>query len=145
MKLLDLKTKLNSAISGVDMASLYFDYLYFFNSKLTKSYPLAIWDITNLRGQSKALDTASIPDQIELDIYCIGLVTPESDLGDLRLGEWDDLEEDLRFYLLQVDALSDINILNKNDITEFEYYPAGFFSVDREIGVRYKVILKLWC
>ena len=127
------------------MALLYFDYLDFLNSRLSKSYPLTIWDITNLRGLSKALDTASIPDEIELDVYAIGLTTPESDLGDLRLGVWDDLEEDLQKYLLQVDALSDINILNKNEITEFEYYPAGFFSVDRELGVRYKITMKLWC
>jgi len=147
MKLLDLKTALESVLSdpNVDIKELYFDYLSFMESKLSKSYPLCIWDITNLNGTQKSLLTDEIPDIIELDVYSIGLVSPESDLGDLRLGEWDELEEDLQIYLLAVNSLSAIQILNANNIDNFEYYPAGFFSVDREIGVRYRLSLRLWC
>ena len=29
--------------------------------------------------------------------------------------------------------------------TPFEYYPAGLFSLDREMGIRYRITLKLWC
>lgn len=150
MKLADLKTYLTAAASGVDVQDVYFDFLYFMNSKTGKNYPLVIWDIANLSGQEKALDGSTIPDKFSIDIYAINIVTPESDLGDDRLIEWDEIEEDLKLYLLAVNSYEvggreRISILNKNAIEQFEYYPASFFSVDRELGVRYNVTLKLWC
>ena len=84
------------------------------------------------------------PGEIEIDVFCILGIEPECDVKAARLEVWDDCETYLQGYLDEVNDLADISIPDLNDI-EFEYYPAGLLSIDRELGVRYRVTLKLWC
>ena len=140
MNLTTLSTRLESAKDNTDIAQVIFDYADYLN-RPGKTYPVILWDITGSQG---VRNLTSGEAEIEIDVYCIVAVTPEDDINAARLGNWDDCETYLQAYLEAVNDATDISIPDLNNI-EFEFYPAGLLSIDREVGVRYRVTLKLWC
>ena len=145
MTLASLKSYLDGAKSGTDISLVLFDFLEYADTNLAKTYPLAVWDIGNLKGTKNLRQTSGLSAVIEIDLYAMNLVTPEDDITPGSLVKWDALEADLLAYLTAVNALAYIKVLNLDSI-EFEYYPAGILSMEREVGVLYRAVkLELWC
>jgi len=141
MNLKTLSENLETAKANTDIAQVIFDYSDYLNVDSGKVYPLVLWDLTGAKGIANLSEGTR---EIEIDIFCITAVKPEDDIKTRRLEHWDDCEVDLQTYLNEVNDLTNITVQDLNDV-EFEYYPAGLLSIDRELGVRYRVTLKLWC
>lgn len=141
MNLKTLSTRLESAKDDTNVQQVIFDYSDYLNTDPAKIYPVVLWDIANLDGIKNLTKGEAL---FEIDVFCIIEVKPEDDRGAARLEAWDDCEVDLQAYLDEVNDLDDISIPDLNEV-EVEYFPAGFLSIDREVGVRYRITLKLWC
>jgi len=128
-----------AAKTDTDVEQVVFDYSAYLETH-SKKYPLILWDIDNLRG---LLNLNSSERTITLDVWCINEVEPEKDQDD-KLEAWDEIEAELVAYIMQVDASYDISLATYDSI-DYEYYPAGLLSLDREMAVKYTVTLKLWC
>ena len=144
MTLANLKTYLTGAISGVDITMVLFDFLVYANKKRSKTYPLAVWDLGNLKGLKNLRATTGQSGVIEIDLYCMDLVTPEDDIPAGSIAKWDALEADMLAYLNVINALDYLRVANMDDI-DYEYYPGGMLTMEREVGVRYKIELEIWC
>lgn len=144
MTLQQLKTYLDDAKTGTNIQMVLFDFLFYANLKnKAKEYPLVIWDIDNLTG-NKDIRAKATDSRLNIDMYCLNLVTPEDDKGEAKLPVWDQIEADMQTYLRKVGALEFVEI--PEFTVNFEYYPAGMLSMEREMGVLYRQIpLKLWC
>jgi len=141
MTLETLATKLESAKTGTDIEQVIFDFADYLNTDRGKVYPVVLWNLTGIKGIADLREGSR---ELEVDVFCIIGVTPEDDVKLSRLQNWDDCETYLQAYLDEVNDQDDLSIPDLNNV-EFEYYPAGLLSVDRELGVRYRVTLKLWC
>ncbi len=146
MTLEQLRTDLDSAKTGTNIAMVIFDFLTYANiENKRKEYPLIVWDIDNLTGTKNLRAENEISGTMAIDMYCMQLVTPEDDMAENKLVVWDDIEAAMLTYLHQVNGLSHVSIPNLTEI-EYEYYPAGMLSMERELGVLYKSIgLQIWC
>lgn len=139
MTLEQLRVKLVAAMSGNDIVQVVFDYTSYMNHG-SKTYPLALWDFDNLEGTVSLGSTEKL---IQVNCWAINKVAPEADVVNRHLA-WDTLETDIKAYLLSVNQQDDLSIENIRQMP-FEYFPAGLLSLEREMGVRYRVELKLWC
>ena len=141
MTLEQLRLKLVAA-KTTGIAQVVFDYLSYMNRNGdSKTYPIALWDFNNIQGtQSLGGDQEKI---ITMNCWCIGDVEPEADVVNRHL-VWDTLETAFLAYLVALQADGNITIENSRAMP-FEYFPAGLLSLEREMGVRYSVTLKLWC
>ena len=141
MTLEQLRVKLVAAKTGA-IAQVVFDYSDYMNRNGdSKTYPICLWDINNMEGtQNLAGDQEKT---IIMNCWCIGDVAPEADVVNRHL-VWDTLETVFKAYLVALQADGNITIQNSREMP-FEYFPAGLFSLEREMGVRYRVELKLWC
>ena len=144
MTLTNLKAALEGAITGVDITMMLFDFLSYANKKRGKTYPLAVWDLGNLKGEKNLRATTGVSGNIEIDLYCMDLVTPEDDIPSGSIAKWDAIEADLLAYLNVVNGLDYLKVLNMDEI-EYEYYPGGMLTLEREVGVRYRIELEIWC
>ena len=138
MTLEALRTALVAAASGTDIVSVIFDYNKSASTVQSKDYPLVLWDIVGLEG-TKPIRSTQPKSFITLNVWAAKKYVPDSD----KIPEWDSLMADLEAYLLSVtdSAFIDVALVD----VPFELFPTGFFSVDREIAVRYRVRLTLWC
>jgi hypothetical protein len=141
MTLEQLRLKLVAAKTA-GVAQVIFDYLSAMNRNGdSKSYPIVLWDFNNLAGtQNLGGDQEKT---ITVNCWCLGDVSPEADIDNRHL-VWDNLETEFKAYLVALQADGNITIQNSREMP-FEYFPAGLFSLEREMGIRYSVILKLWC
>lgn len=140
MTLVELRTKLESAATATNVETVLFNYSEYLNYA-EKDYPLVLWDLDNMTGIKNRKEDRKV---ITIDCYILGLVTPEDDEANNRHAIWDELEGDLEMYLYNVNEDDDLSIENLLS-TSFEYYPAGLFSLEREMGLRFQVVMKLWC
>jgi hypothetical protein len=106
----------------------------------SKSYPIALWDFDNIEG---VVDFTEPNKLITMNCWCIDDVSPEDDVV-LRHKQWDTIEAVMQSYLGYVNEQASVTIENIRAIP-FEYFPAGLISPEREMAVRYRVELKLWC
>ena len=141
MTLTEFQTAVDGAKSGTNIVEVYFDFLAFMNEAIEKQYPLVIWDLDNLKGswdlRSGTLKT------VEIDIYLVNLVVPNTDHGENRLSVWDTMIADLIEYL---NSVNDTNLISvKPDEINLELIPAGMLSMERELGVRFRIEVTLWC
>lgn len=141
MTLEQLRLKLVAAKTA-GIAQVVFDYLSYMNRHGdSKTYPIALWDFNNIQGtQNLAGDQEKI---ITMNCWCIGDVAPEADVVNRHL-VWDNLETAFLAYLTALQADGNITLENSREVP-FEYFPAGLLSLEREMGVRYNLTLKLWC
>jgi hypothetical protein len=141
MTLEELRIKLVAA-KTTGISQVVFDYSSYINQKgSSKTYPIALWDFDNIEGtQNLGGDQEKL---ITMNCWCIGSVAPEADIVNRHL-VWDSLETAFKAYLVAVQADGNITIQNSRNMP-FEYFPAGLLSLEREMGVRYRVELKLWC
>jgi hypothetical protein len=144
MTLTNLKTYLDGAKTGTDIEAVLFNFLVYANTKRSIAHPFVIWDIGNLDGNKDLRATTGVTGEIEIDLYGLDLVTPEHDITDGVLAIWDRIEADLKAYLINVNALEYIKVLNMSDV-DYEYYPGGMLKMEREVGVRYRINLEIWC
>lgn len=138
MTLAELRTALTNAATGTDIVSVHFDYNKGASKVQTKDYPLVWWDIVGLEG-TKPIRVTQQKSFITMNIWAAKKYVPDTD----KIPEWDSLMADLEEYLLSVSDLEFIDVALVD--VPFELFPTGFFSVDREIAVRYRVKLTLWC
>ena len=138
MTLTELRTALVAAATGTDIVSVYFDYNKAASKIQTKDYPLVWWDIVGLEG-TKPIRVKQQKSFITMNIWAVKKHIPDTD----KITEWDLLMADLEDYLLSVTGQEFIDVALVD--VPFELFPAGLFSVDREIVVRYRVRLTLWC
>ena len=138
MTLAELRTALVAAITDTNIVSVYFDYNKGASKVQTKDYPLVWWDIVGLEG-TKPIRSTQPKSFITMNVWAAKKYIPDAD----KIPEWDSLMADLEEYLLSVTDSEFIDVA-LTDVT-FELFPTGFFSVDREIAVRYRVRLTLWC
>jgi len=141
MTLEQLRIKLVAAQTE-GIAQIIFDYLSAMNRNGdSKSYPIVLWDFNNMTGtQNLGGDMEKI---ITLNCWCLGDVAPEADVVNRHL-VWDDLETAFLAYLTALQQDGNITVQNNREVP-FEYFPGGLFSLEREMGIRYNVTLKLWC
>ena len=139
MTLEQLRVKLVAA-KTTGIAEVVFDYSSYMHTA-DKTYPIALWDFDNIEGtQNLGGDQER---EITMNCWCIGDVSPEED-EEYRHKKWDTLEAAFKLYLVAVQTDNNITIENSREVP-FEYFPAGLFSLEREMGIRYNVTLKLWC
>lgn len=138
MTLEALRLKLVAAASTTDINQVVFDYNSYLNHG-TKTYPLALWDFDNMEGVAEIGGTRTVT----MNCWCINEVLPEDDVVG-RHNKWDEIETDMVAYLTAVNQQTEISIENLRAMP-FEYFPAGLLSLEREMAVRYRVELKLWC
>lgn len=139
MTLEQLRVKFDAAKTGTDIVQVVFDYNSYMNYG-SKIYPLALWDFDNLEGTT---DLSSAEKLINLNCWCISEVEPEADVVD-RHKVWDTIEVAFRAYLTSLMAQDSITVENVRSVP-FEYFPAGLLSLEREMAVRYRIEMKLWC
>ena len=141
MTLEQLRLKLVAA-QTTGIAQVVFDYLSYNNrGGDSKTYPIALWDFNNIEGtQNLGGDQEKL---IKMDCWCIGDVAPEADIDNRHL-VWDTLETAFKLYLVALQGDGNITIQNSREMP-FEYFPAGLLSLEREMGIKYRVELKLWC
>jgi len=136
MTLKNLKTALQGAKSTL-FELVFFDYGDVLNTNVDKAYPYILWDIGNVTGSTLLRSTEK---ELELTLYGVNEFDPE--MQDI-LEVWDGIETNLKAYLILVNALTSISVLS--DSLTIEYYQRGLISVDSEVGVSFKVRLRLWC
>lgn len=139
MTLEELRLKLVSAATGTDVVQVVFDYNTYMNYG-DKTYPLALWDFDNMEG---TVNMGGEEKLVTMNCWCVNEVSPEADVVNRHLA-WDEIEADMQAYLQAVNAVEDLSVENIRALP-FEYFPAGLLSVEREMAVRYRVELKLWC
>ena len=138
MTLTELREALTDAATGTESVSVFFDYNKGASIVLDKDYPLVWWDIVGMEG-TKPIRSTQPKSFITLNVWAAKQFNPDDD----KIPEWDSVMADLEEYLLSVETQEFISV-DLTDVT-FELFPTGFFSVDREIAVRYRVRLTLWC
>lgn len=136
MNLQSLRTILETT-TGTNIKQVLFDFAPVLNDELDKQYPLVLWDIDNSTWKDNQRSGEQF---ISINIY---VVAPFSHYNEDKILAWDSLEADLKEYL---------NVINGQDFiyvdlreVEKEYYPASLLTVDGEIGLRYRLPMKLWC
>ena len=141
MTLAELRTKLVAAASGNDIQEVYFDYNKVLDETLVKNYPLVLWDIDNMEGERTIRTVAQAQDRqtVIMNAFVGNVYAVDSD----KIVAWDAIIADMDTYLLSLNLQTNVQV-NLIDVT-YELFPAGFLSVDREIAVRYRVTLNLWC
>lgn len=141
MTLTELRTKLVAAATGNDIQQVYFDWNKILDETLVKTYPIVLWDIDNMEGERTIRTAAQAEDRqtVTMNAYVGNVYAVDSD----KIVAWDAIIEDMDKYLLSLNLQTNVQV-DLIDVT-YELLPAGFLSVDREIAVRYRVELKLWC
>ena len=141
MTLAELRTKLVAAATGNDIQQVYFDWNKILDETLVKTYPIVLWDIDNMEGERTIRTAAQAEDRqtITMNAYVGNVYAVDSD----KIVAWDAIIDDMDKYLLSLNLQTNVQV-DLIDVT-YELIPAGFLSVDREIAVRYRITLKLWC
>jgi hypothetical protein len=139
MNLQTLMSLLIAAADDTDIERVFFDYTAYLTYGL-KAYPLVIWDVNNLSGTADLHTGQKI---INLDCWCVHLVEPDDDVN-AKLAVWDAIEADMQAYVLEVNGAANLSVENIKNIP-YEYFPAGILSPEREMAVKYRVTLKMWC
>ena len=140
MNLTDLRTAMVAAAAetGVDIQDVYFDFNTVTNERRNKQYPFVFWSIDTADG-IKQIRSEQKKFEVSMLVFAVNQITPDAD----KIPLWDALMDDLDNYLLALGRAQYVSVV-KEDV-DFELYPAGFVSVDREIAVSYRVTLTLWC
>ena len=138
MTLAQLRTAMVAAATGTDIVEVYFDYNKVLDETLVKQYPLILWDIDNAAG-TKNLRKLTPGQTLTLNVFVGNVILPDAD----KIPAWDAVIADLDEYLLSL--AEQASVKPNLDEFEFELFPAGFLSVEREIAVRYRIELELWC
>ncbi|MCK5023755.1 MAG: hypothetical protein KAS04_06265 [Candidatus Aenigmarchaeota archaeon] len=138
MTLTELRTALVAAATGTDIVSVIFDYNKKASTIQSKDYPLVLWDFVGMDGV-KPIRSADPKSTLTIYVWAVKKHVPDSD----NIPEWDSLITDLDEYLLSVNEQTFVTV----DLTNVAWapFPPGFFSVDRELPIRYRVTLTLWC
>ena len=138
MTLAELRTALVAAATDTDIQEVIFDYNKKASTVQSKDYPLILWDFIGMDGL-KSIRAKDVKDPLNIYVWAVKKYVPDTD----KIPEWDSLVADLDQYLLSVNDREFVTV----DLIRipWETYPPGFFSADREISVRYKVTLTLWC
>jgi hypothetical protein len=138
MTLAELRTALDGAKTGTVVETVFFDYNTILNETITKTYPVVVWDIDNMKGV-KPIRTIQKEETIEINCWCINEYTPDAD----KIAAWDVLIAAMDAYLLSVNSSAKVSV--KIEDVSWELFPEAFSSVDRELAVLYKIELTLWC
>lgn len=138
MTLTALRTALVNAATGVDIAAVYFDFSTILNETNPKTYPFAFWNIDNAEGV-RQIRASQERQSITMDVFAAKVYTPDAD----KIPEWDSLISDLDLYLLALDTAEFVQVVRED--VDFEMFPEGFVSVDREIAIKYTITLELHC
>jgi hypothetical protein len=140
MTLNALKDSLISAI-GSDVKEVLFDFQEYLNDAHKKVYPTVIWTINGGEFTKDIRPNTFAPKEITLSVFIIQKI--DSTVED-NLSVWDSVEEVFDAYLMSVNALSTISI-EGIDKMKGVYYPEGLIDTDSEVGIGYKVTLKMFC
>ncbi len=137
MTLAELRTKLVAAATGTDIEQVIFDFNKKASTLQTKDYPLVLWDFVSIDGFHPIRSNDKEP--ITMFVWAVKKHVPDSD----QIVGWDLLMGYLDEYLLSVNKQEKLTV----DSLKPAWVPItpGFFSVDRELSVRYRVTLTLWC
>lgn len=141
MTLAQLKAKL-IIVTGTDIAEVLFDWQEYLNEQRIKVYPAILW---SLNGAKFIKDIRStITQKRKLLTLTVFAIAGFDAINQDRLTVWDALEEDLDAYLNAVNAMTNLSIEGIEKI-EGEYFPEGLLSIDSEVGIGYKVTLRMFC
>ena len=138
MTLAELRTAMVAAKTGNDIVDVLFDWNTVTNETISKTYPFVFWSFDTAEGTKKTLEN-EIEGELEMSVFAVKKYTPDTD----RIPEYDSLFADLDAYLTKLNTAQFISV-QERDI-EWEIFPEGFVSVDRELAVSYKITLTLWC
>jgi len=127
-----------AAVSGVDIESVYFDFKTISNQARNKQYPYVMWLIDTADG-TRQVRSEQKKSSITMLVFAVCQYTPDAD----RIPLWDGLMDDLDKYLIALDDAQYVSFVRED--VDFELYPPGFVSVDRELSISYRITLELWC
>lgn len=115
-----------------------FDFNQVLNENFEKDYPLTFWDIDN---STWVKNKRNYQQDVTIDVYQMERF---DEYKDNKFAKWDQLESLLDSYLENLNENGSISILNMDNLAK-ELYAPGVLSVDMEIGIKYRVKLKMWC
>lgn len=139
MKLKDLKTKLQTRTT-TNIAEVIVDaFQNWMEARETaKQYPTVIW---NLASATFEKDIRNGKKELEIEAWIIGKFDPATED---KLEVWDSIEEDFDDYLALMNTQTDIS-LEELDAIKGEYFWEGSTSGDAELGIQYKMKIKIYC
>lgn len=141
MTLAALKAKL-VVLTGTSIGEVLFDWQEYLNENRTKTYPIILWSLNNAKfANDIRTGTIQKVKTLTLNVFAINAfnaVTQD------KITVWDTLEGYFNIYLNAMDVTTNIKIDNIDKI-EGEYFPEGLLSIDSELGIGYKITLKLYC
>lgn len=139
MKLKDLRTKLQT-ITTTNIQEVIVDAFQTWMEarELPKQYPTVIWNLASAPFQK---DVRNAKKEIDIELWVIGSYDPATQD---KLEVWDSIEQDLDDYIALINAGSDMSIEPLDEI-KGEYFWEGSTSGDSELGIQYKVKLKIYC
>ena len=138
MTLAERETAFVAAATGTDIVSVFFDYNKAASIVQTKDYPLVFWDFVGME-ELGPLRTNDPKATFSIFVWCVKKHVPDSD----KITGWDELRSDLEEYLISVNE-SEFITVDPLRVAK-DPFPDGLFSVDRELSIRYRVTLTLWC
>ena len=141
MLLSALKAKL-VIVTGTSIGEVLFDWQEYLNEVRTKTYPVVLWSLSGAKF-SKDIRTDTIQKIKLLTLTVFAINAYDINTQD-KITVWDTLEGYFDVYLNAIHATAGLSIVGV-DALEGEYFPEGLLSVDSEIGIGYKVTLKMWC
>ena len=137
MKLKDLKEKLQLTTT-TNIANVIVDAFQVWNEVQIKQYPTVLW---NLASATFKKDIRNARKEITIEIWIINNFDPNTQD---KLEIWDQMEEDLDDYLNFINTQDSMSIEELDDING-EYFWEGSTSGDAELGIQYKLKIKITC
>jgi len=141
MTLAALKLKL-LVLTGTNISEVLFDWQEYLNEVRTKTYPVVLWSLSGAKF-TKDARTATIQKTKLLTLTVFAINAFDINTQD-KITAWDTLEGYFDIYLNAMHVTTGLSIVGIEAL-EGEYFPEGLLSVDSEIGIGYKITLKMWC
>jgi hypothetical protein len=139
--LANLKAKL-IVLTGTSIGEVLFDWQEYLNEVRTKTYPVVLWSLNNAKFKND-IRTSTIQKVKPLTLNVFAINSFDALTQD-KITVWDTLEGYFNIYLNKMNETTGISIENINEI-DGEYFPEGLLSVDSELGIGYKITLKIYC
>lgn len=139
MKLIDLQTKLKTTTT-TNIAEVIVDaFQNWMEARATaKQYPTVLW---NLASATFEKDIRNGKKDLSIDVWIIGKYDPATQD---KLDVWDQMEADFDEYLELINSQTDLSLEDLDKI-KGEYFWEGSTSGDAELGIEYKMKIKIFC
>lgn len=114
---------------------------YFPAGSAEKIYPIVLWDF-NSYDSTENFETGE--ELVDMNVYVIGSYDKNSKTEARTMAEvWDSIHDIFKLYVANLNSRD--SILIDNRLVGKELFDFGVLSIDAEIGIGYKVQIKVYC